>query len=165
MNRLPPTLHLLAGLPGSGKTTHARGLERMAVARVSVDERMIALHGRLGVDYGIEDHDALLGPVVEWAKTQILETLNRGESVALDHGLGTRIEREGFKQLAASANANWSLISFVAEVPELIRRLEERERRDPHRSMPITPQILLYLASVYEPPSNEGEQIFSEIAH
>jgi hypothetical protein len=54
----------------------------MGVVRVSVDERMIALHGRLGVDYGIEDHDALLGPVVEWAKTQILETLNIGESAA-----------------------------------------------------------------------------------
>jgi predicted kinase len=161
MNCLPPTLHLLAGLPGSGKTTHARGLERIGVVRVSIDEQMIAQHGRLGVDYDFKDHDTLLVPAVEWAKARIQEILNGGASVTLDHGLGTRGEREEFKQLATSARANWSLISFVAGVPELLRRLDERERREPHKSMPITPEILSYLASVYEPPSNEGEQIFS----
>lgn len=47
-----PVVYLLVGLTGSGKTTYARRrLESAGAARLSVDERVHARHGRYRVDY------------------------------------------------------------------------------------------------------------------
>lgn len=55
-----PVVFLLTGLPGSGKSTYARALEHDGVARLSVDEQMIATYGRLGHDYPESEHLARL---------------------------------------------------------------------------------------------------------
>ncbi|WP_198520309.1 AAA family ATPase [Kitasatospora sp. CB02891] len=43
-----PVVHLLSGLPGVGKSTFARELERERVVRLSVDERVVARYGGSG---------------------------------------------------------------------------------------------------------------------
>src|SRR5690606_34778651 len=67
-----PTVYLMAGLPGSGKATYARRLEARGIVRVSVDAEMLARHGRIAVDYPVESHVALLGPVLEWATDRLV---------------------------------------------------------------------------------------------
>jgi predicted kinase len=156
-----PKLHLLAGLPGSGNSTYARTLEHAGVVRVSVDEWMLDRHGQIGVDYRVEDHIELLGPALEWARVRIVEELSFGASVVFDHGLGSRHQRDEFKRLARDAGAQWLLYHFRVDIDELLIRLADRQRRNPAGSVQITPEMLRYLASVYEEPSGEGEQLIA----
>ena len=152
-------LHLLAGLPGSGKTTYARKLEQRGVTRVSIDEQMLARHGQIGIDYRVKDHVDLLGPVLAWAHQRIVATIGTGASVVLDHGLGTRRDRDEHKHLALQNDADWELVHFRVDVSVLLDRLDERARRSRPTSMRITPEMLRYLASVYEEPNGEGERL------
>jgi predicted kinase len=156
-----PLLYLLAGLPGTGKSTYARALEATGVARVSVDEEMLARHGQIGVDHRVEDHGELLGPVVDWARECTVELLCSGTSVVFDHGLGTREQRDDFKRLADDHGARWQLLHFRVEKDELLGRLAARANDESDRSMRITPKMLRYLSSVYEEPTHEGELLIS----
>lgn len=157
-----PIVHLLAGLPGSGKTTYALTLEQRGLTRVSVDERMLALHGQIGIDHLIDEHVDLLGPVLAWAEEQIVDLVGGGTSVVLDHGLGSRRDRDRFKLLAQRSGADWELAHFRADVSVLLDRLDRRAQRLRPASMKITPEMLRYLASVYEEPSGEGEQLIDD---
>jgi len=154
-----PTVYLLAGLPGSGKSTYARRLEARGVVRVSVDAEMLARHGRIVADYPVESHVDLLGPVLEWATDRLLARVGAGASVVFDHGLGSRRERDRYKLIVESAGAQWKLVYFPAEIATLLDRLSARSVEDAANSVPITPPMLAYLASVYEEPSGEGEEL------
>ena len=156
-----PLLYLLAGLPGTGKSTYARALEATGVARVSADEEMLARHGQIGVDHRVEDHAELLGPVVDWARERTVELLCSGTSVVFDHGLGTREQRDDFKRLADDHGARWQLLHFRVGKDELLGRLAARQMTNPDSSMRITPKMLHYLSSVYEEPTHEGELLIS----
>ena len=154
-----PTVYLLAGLPGSGKSTYARRLEANGVVRVSVDAEMLARHGRIAVDYPTDHHTGLLRPVLDWATDRLVAEVGTGASVVFDHGLGNRRDREKFKSIAEVAGAQWKLVHFPTETSTLVERLARRRVKGMTDSVPITLDMLAYLASVYEEPSGEGEEL------
>ena len=121
-----PTVYLLAGLPGSGKTTYAKALESEGVVRLAVDDQILARHGVLGVDYEAEEHAGHLAGVLEDLNTQLTDHVKAGRDVVLDHGLGQRDERDFYKQLVEQHGGQWCLIHFTVDHSELIRRLERR---------------------------------------
>ncbi|GLW90083.1 AAA family ATPase [Actinokineospora globicatena] len=151
-----PVVHLLVGLPGAGKTTYAKALEARGVVRVSVDEVMIARHGRLGKDYPESDHLALLGPVTDEVRARLVELVRDGVSVVLDHGLGTKAERDAYKRLVVEHGGHWRLVHFQVERAELSRRLATRNADAEHGV--ISPETLDWIAQRSEDPVGEGEQ-------
>ncbi len=157
MGEAKPVVYLLVGLPGSGKSTYARALERTGVVRLSVDDELRARHGRLGKDYPAERHMSLLGPVVSDVRQQLVDLVRRGHSVVLDHGLGQRSERDEYKHLVTTLGAEWRLLCFRAARSELLRRLAVRNI-DAHYGM-MTTEILDWLATVSEEPEGEGEEV------
>ncbi len=127
-NRHVPTLFLMVGLPGAGKTTRATELaaEHRAL-RLSPDEWMIPLFGE--PESGGK-RDVLEGRLVWLA----LQALRLGTSVVLDFGLWGRGERSALRWLAASAEAScqvvylpWTGISNSRGSP--IARQSRRTRR------------------------------------
>ena len=145
----------MSGLPCSGKSTHARQLEASGASRVSVDEIMVESVGRLGIDCDRSDHEALLEPVVDAAREQVLASLLDGSDVVFDHGLGRRAERDEFESLAETSGAGWKLLCFEADIATLRLRCERRS--EVPGTVPISIEVLDYLTAVWERPSGEGE--------
>lgn len=152
-----PTLFLLAGLPGSGKSTYARSLEARGVVRLSVDELLRRRHGRAGVDYPLADHLRRLDELMTEVRADLSALLADGRCVVLDHGLGQRAERDSFKQLAAQHGARWRLLVLRAGREQLLQRLAARGAEDGFG--PMGAELLDRIAAASDEPEGEGEQV------
>jgi predicted kinase len=118
------TLHLMVGLPCSGKTTLARTLEeKYSALRLTPDEWQVRLFGQDATD---PQHDARhsLIEVLQWEVAE--RPLALGINVILDFGFWAREEREDFRSRAKQLGAS-SEVHFL-DVPsdELLRRLAQR---------------------------------------
>jgi predicted kinase len=155
-----PVVYLLVGLTGSGKTTYAkRRLEPAGAARLSVDERVYARHGRYGVDYPERDYFALEAPVVAEVREELVDTIAAGRDAVLDHGLWTRAARDEWKKLVEEAGGHLRLLYFPVPREELLRRLEERNRREDANALTVTESALDDFYARFEAPHDEGEEI------
>jgi len=118
------TLHLMVGLPCSGKTTLARVLERKHSAlRLTPDEWQVRLFGQDAAD---PQHDARHS-LIESLQWEVAErALALGTCVILDFGFWAREEREDYRSRAQRLGAS-SEVHFL-DVPsdELLRRLAQR---------------------------------------
>lgn len=111
---MTPTLYVLTGLPGSGKSTHAARLVATAGAvHVDMDQAVHAA-GLSLVDY---DARFALQPSVE---ARIPELLSRGQSVVAEFGSWARVERDHLRSLAAGTGARTEL-HFVDAPLEVCR--------------------------------------------
>lgn len=155
-----PVVFLLVGLTGSGKTTYARlWLEPVGAVRLSVDELVYARHGRYGVDYPERDYFALEAPVVAEVRERLAELVAAGRDVVLDHGLWLRGDREAWKKLVEAAGGRWRLLYFPVGREELLRRLEERNRRQDANALRVSSSALDDFFGRFEAPHDEGEEI------
>ena len=95
----PPTLFVMVGLPGAGKTTLAKRLEQDSTAalRLTPDEWMMPLFGWGESGNRREVVEALLWQIAARALTQL------GVNVVLDYGLWGRSERDDYRARAAAA--------------------------------------------------------------
>jgi len=118
------TLHLMVGLPCSGKTTLARTLEqKYSALRLTPDEWQVRLFGQDATD---PQHDTRHG-LIEALQWEVAErALALGTNVILDFGFWAREEREDFRSRAKQLGAS-SEVHFL-DVPsdELLRRLAKR---------------------------------------
>ena len=151
-----PVVHLLSGLPGSGKPTLARQLADTGAVRLSVDDEMLRRFGRIGEDYPLEDHLRLLPTAIEAIRSLLADTVATGRDVVLDHGLGRRAERDEWKAFIVTLGASWRLHATEASHEELVRRLEAR--RDGGEAVPDIEPMLAFMARTSESPDGEGEE-------
>ena len=118
------TLHLMVGLPCSGKTTLARRLEvERSALRLTPDEWQLRLFGQ---DAEEPEHNARHGCFEALLWDLASRALELGMNVILDFGFWAREEREDFRARAKQLGAS-SEVHFL-DVPEeeLLRRLALR---------------------------------------
>src|SRR3954453_10772061 len=124
-----PTLHLMVGLPCSGKTTYARQLAREVNALLlTVDVWHLALFGD---DVGHKNHDERHATIekIMWGVAK--QVLAMGGDVILDFGFWARVERDDFRNQAKALDANFKVHYMDVPYSELYRRLEIRNRIRP----------------------------------
>ena len=145
------TLHLMVGLPCSGKTTLAQKLEQeLAALRLTLDEWHIHLFGQ---DADEPEHDARhrLIEAILWKIAS--RALVLGTNVILDYGFWAREEREDYrlraKQLGASSEVHY------LDVPEdeLLRRLEKRNSRPSQESFLISEEAMKPWIAFFQKPT------------
>jgi predicted kinase len=142
-----PTLYLLVGLPGTGKTTAARRIEEEHQAlRLTKDEWIKALYGR--------DNPASASDVIEGRLIQLgLRGLRLGVNVVIDFGLWGRDERSALRQAAADAGAAVVICYFEVTAAEQRKRLDKRQAEAPHETWPMSDQELAEWAAKIDIPT------------
>ena len=151
------TLHLMVGLPCSGKTTLAQKLEsEHSALRLTTDEWHVCLFGQ---DAEEPEHDSRHN-LIETLLWQIASrALVLGINVILDFGFWAREEREDFRLRAKQLGAS-SEVHFL-DVPEdeLMRRLAVRNSQDSQESFHIPKEAMKpWIAFFQRPTADELER-------
>lgn len=153
-----PTLLLICGLPGAGKTTLARALadERGAV-RLCPDEWLSDLELSL---YDEPVRARLEGRLIGLAE----ELLRLGQSVILEFGFWSRSERDALRELARDLQARVELRVLELPLDELWVRIERRNNSPQWRAAPITREQLELWSTWFERPTRSELDLFDEPA-
>nr|WP_311737278.1 ATP-binding protein [Streptomyces sp. Ag109_O5-1] len=122
----PPFCVLMAGLPGSGKTTLSRALTDRGFVRLCPDEEMYRRHGVYGVDFPRGIFPILERPVLEDVAVELREQLKAGHDVVVDHGFWTPEVRAKWRAIATDAGATPVLVYLAASHDELWARVSKR---------------------------------------
>ena len=118
------TLHLMVGLPCSGKTTLAQELEsEQSALRLTTDEWHVRLFGQ---DAEEPEHDARHTLIETMLWNIASRALALGMNVILDFGFWAREEREDFRLRAKKLGARSEVHFLDVSEDELMRRLAER---------------------------------------
>jgi predicted kinase len=147
------TLHLMVGLPCSGKTTLAKQLEQERSAlRLTPDEWQVELFGQ---DAEEPEHDARHSLIEAMLWKIAGRALELGMNVILDFGFWAREEREDFRQRAKDLGAS-SEIHFL-DVPkeELLRRLAVRNSQPSQVSFHISEESMIPWIEFFQGPTPE----------
>ena len=146
-------LIIVCGLPGSGKTTRAKQLEReLRAIRFSPDEWMARLGSGLweSVTRGqIEE--------LQWKLAQNLLTL--GHTVVIEWGTWGRSERDALREGARALGAAVELHFLDAPLDILFDRIRWRNEESP----PITPDDLTKWDRQFQRPSQEEMALFDAV--
>jgi predicted kinase len=146
-----PTLHLICGLPCSGKTTLAKRLEsERSAVRLTPDEWIARL---FGANPREDILDAARDPMESLLWDLASRLLSLGVDVILDFGFWSRAEREDFRSRAAELGAGSGLHFADASLEELLTRLRARNADPPTGVFRIDEARLRKWHSLFEPPA------------
>jgi predicted kinase len=145
------TLHLMVGLPCSGKTMLAQKFElELPALRLTPDEWHIRLFGQ---DAEEPEHDARHRLIEALLWNIAHRALELEMDVILDFGFWAREEREDYrlraKQLGASSQVHY------LDVPEdeLLRRLEKRNSQPSQESFLISEEAMKPWIAFFQKPT------------
>jgi predicted kinase len=142
-----PVLHLICGLPGSGKTTLAKQLELdLPALRLAPDEWMARIVGD-----GYDDAKRAAVEAVQWEIAA--QALRLGIDVILENGFWSRSERDDFRARAAAVGADTSLHFLDVPRDELLRRLALRNAALPEDTFRVNQAQLDLWLTWFEPPT------------
>lgn len=154
------TLHLMVGLPCSGKTTLARELETAHHAlRLTPDEWHIRLFGQ-DFGEGIDDaertqHDDRHDVVESLMWDVAARVLVLGIDVVLDFGCWVRSQRDEFRSKAHDLGAGFKIHFTDSPQDVLLERRKARNAHLPDGAFYIPEADLKEWMQIFEPPTDE----------
>ncbi len=145
------TLHLMVGLPCSGKTRLARQLEaELPALRLTTDE----WHTRLfGNDAEHTEHDHRHSMIEDMLWNIAARALVLGINVILDFGFWARVEREDYRARARQLGAGSEIHFLDVPEPELWRRLWARNAHPSPGEFYIPEAMFKSYLPIFQPPT------------
>lgn len=155
-----PTLHLMVGLPCSGKTTKAKQLEnKHNLIRFTPDEWQLTLFGDdfiLDEDNHNIRHQKIEQMMWELAKKLLL----KGNDVILDYGFWSKEERLGLFNQSKLLNVSFKIHYMDVELDELLKRLEDRNNNPEYLAFFISKEHLIEWYNIFEPVTLEELEFY-----
>ncbi len=146
-----PTLYLLLGLPGAGKTTAAKEISKLTGA-VHLSSDNVRLDLFSSPDFSKKEHDILYKSLDKMCE----QLLNAGQSVIYDANLNRYIHRQEKYVLAKKVGAISRLVWIdIHRNTAKQRRIDEKRH---HSLVPAheTPQAMFErIAEIFEAPQND----------
>lgn len=148
-----PTLYMMVGLPGSGKTTRAKEIEKdQSAIRFSPDEWVAELYEHR-MDGEHHEHARAQVEKVQWDLGKRLLAL--GQDVILENGFWSRTERQRYIGEAKAIGALVKINYEEVPVDELWRRSEKRPETRDVGMLHFTKDDLEGWAASFEPPTQD----------
>ncbi|MCC6299502.1 MAG: ATP-binding protein [Anaerolineales bacterium] len=147
------TLFLLCGLPGSGKTTLAKRLEKSEHALRLCPDEWIAKILVDPADTAEMDRLREIVESIQWEAGKRALTL--GINVVLENGFWSREERSRFRAEAEAIGVRVQLHYLKADINELWRRLSARNVNLPLGTFVVRREDLESWAKLFEPPTED----------
>lgn len=152
-----PTLHLIHGFTGAGKTTFARRLEReLRAVRFSPDEWMVTLYG---ADPPAEDFQEFLARVTQVIWDLAVRMLQLGLDVVLDFGFWSRASRDDARAKAQAISVPWKLYSLECSEEVMRRRVLKRTENLPVGALVIDEAAFELFKSRFEALGSDEEHV------
>ncbi|MGQ4330660.1 AAA family ATPase [Streptomyces hayashii] len=164
MSLRPPFCVLMAGLPGSGKTTLSRALTDRGFVRMCPDEEMYRRHGVYGVDFPRGTFPTLERPVLDDVADELREHLKAGHDVVVDHGFWTPEDRARWRAIATDVGATPVLVYLAASHEELWARISKRNEfhADDPNSIYFSENDLQRYRTRFIPPQSDERHLLYE---
>lgn len=151
---MTPRVVLMCGVAGSGKSTHAKELERQGWLRLSIDVeawrrgfRELPLPVELTDDIRAQQRRALVAAVRD------------GRDVVVDYSFWSRAQRDDYRRLAHDAGASVEVHYCPATVDAAHRRIADRNAgpRSPDTYVVEAETLTAYLAGFEAPGPDETD--------
>ena len=143
-----PTLHLLVGLPCSGKSTYAQAMQaEFPSVILNADSWELALFGSI---FPSERHEKVHDQLEKllWSLGQ--DILRQGISLVLDYGFWGREERNYYRQAAGNLGVGF-MIHYLDTPLDVIReRVTSRSAKESEFN--ISYEDILRWSRTFEPP-------------
>jgi predicted kinase len=153
-------LFITCGVPGAGKTTVAKHLERQHRAlRLTPDDWLRELFPDQPTGVGV----ATRASIEELHWSMALRALEIGCNVVLDYGLWGRSERDRFRSEAQALGAQVILYFLDPPREEVIRRLALRNADLPDGTFHIAEQKLEEALATFQRPTPEELALFDRL--
>lgn len=156
---------MMCGLPGSGKSTYARALERRGFTRLSIDEVVWARIGHDAADLDPAKYEQLKSAVERELWNELIRLLEARLPVVIDYSFWSRASRDRYKAVIESHDCRWELIRLRAGLEELRRRLADRNRQNDANSVTVPDAVLERYFANFEEPVDEGEHVIVQDQH
>lgn len=151
------TVHLISGLPCSGKTTYSATLrDEVNGVLITLDQWLITTHGRYRiVEIGQDEHvrRVVACRSLIWGVTS--EFVRRGTDVVLDDGFFLRNDRLRYRDMASGIGAMSTVHALSAPIDVLRSRIEARNANLPTYNFWIDPELLESFVAQYEVPRDD----------
>ena len=145
------TLHLIVGLPCSGKTTFAQKLElEQSALRLTTDEWHVRLFGQ---DATEPEHDTRHGLIEAMLWNIASRALILGTNVILDFGFWARQEREDYRWRAKQLGASSEVHFLDVSEGELMRRLAIRNSQPSQEAFHIPEETMKPWIEFFQRPT------------
>ena len=152
-----PTLHLLCGFTGAGKTTFATKLERdIPAVRFSPDEWMVKLYGHNPPATDFQDYYDRVVDLI-WQST--LRLLALGLDVVLDFGFWSHASRDAARARVAAADVPYKLYFLDCSEEVMRRRVLKRTEEMPAGALWINEATFDLFKGRFEPLGEDEEHI------
>ena len=157
-----PTVYVLCGFIGAGKTTFARKLEeRTGAVRITKDEWLIRL---IGNDPTIDGYADLDSKVCEFSRDLAFQLVEKGIDVIIDEGFWEKEQRVALRRRIESMGAAEVLYYLDTPIETIRERVARRNTSLTKDSFRISREMLDNYLTYWQPPTeDEGYLLASEV--